>query len=108
MPPHLHPRSRLTMTLFTSTLAISFLVVGMPHLLPCPVPQRAFADGPNSDPTTRRRRRRKSQDSEEGTIVEDKVAQADDALLQLVKEDGRRRECPVPKPRGLVGQILGF
>jgi len=25
-----------------------------------------------------------------------------------MEDKARRRECPVPKPRGLIGQIMGF
>lgn len=25
-----------------------------------------------------------------------------------IEEEGRRRECPVPKPTGLIGQVMGF
>merc|ERR1711981_1183111 len=56
MPPALHPRSSMTLSLFTSTLAISFLVVGLPHLIPCPVQPQAYAD--DGTPIPRRRRRR--------------------------------------------------
>jgi cytochrome c oxidase assembly factor 2 len=108
MPPHLHPRSRLTTTLFTGTLAVSFLVVGMPHLLPCPVQPRAFADGPipgdEQQQKRRRRRRKASEETETSTGGEEQV----DALAHMQMESGRKRECPVPKPGGLVGQIMGF
>lgn len=97
MPPHLHPRSRATMSIFTGTLAVSFLVVGMPHLLPCPVPHQAFAEGELPDEMKRRRRRRKPINGESGV---------DQSEQDLMLE--RTRECPVPKPGGLVGQVLGF
>lgn len=99
---HLHPRSRTTSTLFTTTLAISFLVVSLPHLLPCPVDRRQFADTIEMpDGTIKRRRRRQpaAEDSDNAVAMEG-VSNA---------EDGRpKRECPVPKPGGLVGQIMGF
>jgi cytochrome c oxidase assembly factor 2 len=82
------------MSIFTGTLAVSFLVVGMPHLLPCPVPHRAYADGDMPDELKRRRRRRKVVNSQTGNMEE------------VLVEPGR--ECPVPKPGGLVGQVLGF
>ncbi|KAH6631775.1 hypothetical protein F5144DRAFT_602557 [Chaetomium tenue] len=44
-PPHLHPRSRMTSSLFATTVLASFLVVALPHILPCPAPRRAYADG---------------------------------------------------------------
>ncbi|KAK8161222.1 hypothetical protein IWX90DRAFT_488597 [Phyllosticta citrichinensis] len=106
MAPALHPRSRQTVSLFTGTLLVSFFVVGLPHLLPCPVPTRAYADAPASaDPNNpqRRRRRRRS-----AAADDDKTATAT-GVMGAAMEDGRRaRECPVPKPGGLVGKVLGF
>ena len=96
MPPHLHPRSASTLSLFTSTLAISFLVVGAPHLLPCPVPHTAMADGESMDGVPQRRRRRRK--------VVDSSTEQDGSGPKYEAV----RECPVPKPGGLVAQILGF
>ncbi|KAK8191898.1 hypothetical protein HDK77DRAFT_63780 [Phyllosticta capitalensis] len=110
MAPALHPRSRQTVSLFTGTLLVSFFVVGLPHLLPCPVPSRAYADAPASadpnNPQQQRRRRRRS--SAPPTAVDDETASAA-SVVGAAMEDGRRaRECPVPKPGGLVGKVLGF
>ncbi|KAF2671986.1 hypothetical protein BT63DRAFT_468019 [Microthyrium microscopicum] len=97
MPPALHPRSRTTLTLFTTTLALSFAVVGLPHILPCPVPhnKRMYADGEMPG----RRRKRKPQEGE---------TQSGKTGERNIQETIPERECPVPKPTGLVGQILGF
>jgi cytochrome c oxidase assembly factor 2 len=84
MPPHLHPHSRLTTSLFTTTLVASFLVVGMPHIIPCPAPRTDFAEG---EMNGEKRRRRKG-------------------IVKGAPE--KRRECPEPKPKGLVGEVLGF
>jgi len=84
------------MSIFTGTLAVSFLVVGLPHLLPCPVPRRAFAEGEVPE-ELRRRRRRKFVDGE---------ASPEQIQAEVILD--KRRECPVPKPGGLVGQVLGF
>lgn len=99
---YLHPRSRTTGTLFTGTLAISFLVVALPHLLPCPVDRRQFADTIEMpDGTIKRRRKRKPETTEEDDVNKEVIAQ--------VMDDSRpNRECPVPKPGGLVGQMMGF
>jgi cytochrome c oxidase assembly factor 2 len=108
MPPALHPRSRMTLSLFTSTLAISFLVVGLPHVIPCPadINKHVYADGemPGLPAGARRRRRRRSTDDEK------EPAAASDHYDQgaAVRLDKKERECPVPKPSGLVGQLLGF
>ena len=71
-------------------------------MLPCPVNPRQFADtieGPDGQ-LTKRRRRRKEQSPDEGLgqITEE-------ANMMDIK---RKRECPMPKPGGLVGQIMGF
>jgi cytochrome c oxidase assembly factor 2 len=105
MPPALHPRSRQTGALFTGTLAVCFLVVGAPHILPCPVNPKQFADtieGPDGQPIKRRRRRK------QGT--EDSGSEADgaEAYDALMSESKKKRECPVPKPGGIVGQVMGF
>lgn len=121
MPPHLHPRSRSTTSLFAATLFASFLIVGMPHMFPCPAPRRTFADSETimtPDGQQRIRRRRRKQNNEQSTESEfslPRSRQLEDAAaeFQHMDEEARRltrmgRECPVPKPRGIVGQILGF
>lgn len=100
MPPHMHPRSRMTASLFTTTLAISFLVVAAPHLIPCPVDPRTLND--SADPT-RRRRRRKPIDQQEG-----EGADAREQQSMIEERINPKRECPIPKPGGLVGQVLGM
>ena len=100
---HLHPKSRTTSTLFTTTLAVSFLVVGLPHLLPCPVDRRQFADSVESSDGKVRRRRRRKDDAEVSSGEQDATeTESMDAV------DKKQRECPVPKPGGLVGQMMGF
>ena len=95
----LHPRSKSTSTLFTTTLAVSFLVVGLPHILPCPVDKRQFADSTeNSDAKQRGRRKPR----EDGAGVQDRQT------VELEESERKKRECPVPKPGGLVGQMMGF
>ena len=145
MPPALHPRSRQTFSLFTTTLAVSFLVVGLPHILPCPVPHTAFADGDNpADARTSRHRRERDGGGEVGFSYRQGTSQkrrqkeqqtnmrpqtqhrleydggdvrrsepeaeiADDRYKRNSEPSTqRRRECPVPKPSGLIGQIMGF
>ncbi|KAF3042860.1 hypothetical protein E8E11_008329 [Didymella keratinophila] len=105
----MHPRSRMTASLFTTTLMVSFLVVAAPHLIPCPVDPRTLND--SADPTRRRRRRKpvESPDSES----QERESQDGDALEQqrrimLEERMNPKRECPIPKPGGLVGQVLGM
>lgn len=103
MPSHLHPRSRLTTSLFGTALLISFLVVGMPHIVPCPAPRVAFADTEISNDGQRRRIRR----ADGGLDVEE-----EDYMQEMIEERKllvkKAHECPVPKPSGVVGEVLGF
>jgi cytochrome c oxidase assembly factor 2 len=101
MPPHLHPRSRLTSSLFATTLFASFFVVALPHALPCPAPRVAYAD--DGTPHPRRRRRRKCTEEEQAKETLGESSEEDNEGLRRQK-----RECPVPKPGGIVGDILGF
>lgn len=124
MPPHLHPRSRSTTSLFTATLLASFLIVGMPHLFPCPAPRRTLADSeatlsPDGQRIIRRRRRK---ETEQASPIEGvngghhhRHQELDEELVKFrqMEEEADTlakmgRECPVPKPGGLVGEILGF
>lgn len=84
---------------------MSFIVVGLPHLLPCPVP-KSYADSqdPNA-PNQRRRRRRKPQSDVDGE-VQGRIAGEIEGSEGF--ETARGRECPVPKPGGLIGTVLGF
>ncbi|PLB47293.1 hypothetical protein P170DRAFT_511922 [Aspergillus steynii IBT 23096] len=121
MPPHLHPRSRSTTSLFAATLLASLCVVGIPHVFPCPAPRRTLADSQmmvNEDgqPIQRaRRRRRKDVPGLDETTPSFTQQTPDDEVstfLQLEEEAERLaktgRECPVPKPRGVIGELLGF
>ncbi|KAK4181821.1 hypothetical protein QBC36DRAFT_226198 [Triangularia setosa] len=119
-PPHLHPRSRSTSTLFATTLVASFFVVALPHILPCPAPRRTLADG-ELDPTAKRKRRQpKEIVGEDGVARFNNVVattpEQQEELLKLRRERQERREkerkegreCPVPKPGGMLGEWLGF
>lgn len=116
MPPNLHPRSRMTSSLFATTLLASFLVVGLPHLIPCPAPRVAYADGElvtGPDGVQRRRRRRRVVEDGDGCPMpgrKDRMQPVQTATEELdgVEVKALGRECPIPKPRGMVGEILGF
>ena len=112
MTPHLHPRSRLTTSLFGTTLLISFLVVGMPHIVPCPAPRVKFADSDFevTEDGRRRRRRRTTEPSINETCRLDGEKQAPLHISEEEKAMMRRQahECPIPKPLGIIGRILGF
>ncbi|KAH3905163.1 hypothetical protein HBI56_172240 [Parastagonospora nodorum] len=106
MPPHLHPRSRMTTSLFTTTLMVSFLVVAAPHLIPCPVDPRTLS-ADSADPTNPNRRRRRRKVPEEETCNE---AMGQDLRNKMLLDEklAPKRECPLPKPGGLIGQVLGL
>ncbi|KAI0447892.1 hypothetical protein F4803DRAFT_498057 [Xylaria telfairii] len=120
MPPHLHPRSRMTSSLFATTVVASFLVVGLPHILPCPAPRVAYADAASEDGSPRCARRRLSQQT---TEVKDGIAQfkgvsnvsgsntnasVAETLAMTSTAPRGKRECPVPKPGGVIGELIGF
>lgn len=112
MPPHLHPRSRLTSSLFATTLFASFFVVALPHVLPCPAPRTIlYAD--DGTPIPRKRRRRPvvcGNGATDGPAVEEN-SEVDGDVEDEGLEGGKRvvqRECPIPKPGGIMGEILGF
>lgn len=96
----------MTSSLFATTVAASFLVVGLPHMLPCPAPRVKFADSETTADGTRRRRRRKP----EPTEVKDGIAQfeSSNSDFDRLSNGEAKRECPVPKPGGVLGQLMGF
>lgn len=88
----------------------SFFVVTLPHVLPCPAPRVTYADGEIiQDENGKRRRRRRpvlqEPEVQNGIVQFDNIAEED-----LAEMEGRKnkRECPVPKPGGKVGELLGF
>ncbi|KAI1209909.1 uncharacterized protein F4807DRAFT_78096 [Annulohypoxylon truncatum] len=114
MPPHLHPRSRMTSSLFATTVAASFFVVGLPHILPCPAPRVKYADSEVAPDGTRRRRRRKPEPAEAKDGIVQFESPSED-FEKIAAETGgaatrarKERECPVPKPGGVIGNLMGF
>jgi len=98
----------MTSSLFATTVIASFLVVGLPHVLPCPAPRVVYADGEMPDGTTKRKRRRRPE-----------IIQTPDGIVQFgtggdgdndsaAKAEALKRECPVPKPGGMLGEFFGF
>ena len=96
----------------------------MPHLFPCPAPRRTFADSPMTitadGQQVRRIRRRRRKDVEGNSetagpgypappgAVDEEVA----TFFQMEEEAEKlarvQHECPVPKPKGVLGELLGF
>ena len=112
------------MGLFAGTLLASLVVVGLPHVFPCPAPRRTFADSEmiiSADgqqiPRVRRRRRKDVEPAQEGTYPTHpaSIGAADDEVstfFQMEKEAQElshvNHECPIPKPKGVLGELLGF
>jgi cytochrome c oxidase assembly factor 2 len=94
----------MTSSLFGMTVFASFFVVALPHILPCPAPRVSYADGEMPEGSGKRRRRRKPEITEtaEGNIVDFNGTEDDEVRART------KRECPVPKPGGAVGELLGF
>ena len=85
----------------------------MPHIFPCPAPRVKFAD---SDievlENGQRRRRRRAYEEDKGLNGRNEVSSTD-IFEEISDEEAaalRRRahECPVPKPKGVIGEALGF
>lgn len=87
----------------------------MPHILPCPAPRVEFADAEfeySKDGRRRRRRRRPHEpvadvsggDQSFGGVEEGSLNTGDEMELRREKA----HECPVPKPGGVIGEVLGF
>ncbi|KAI4227361.1 MAG: hypothetical protein L6R40_008215 [Gallowayella cf. fulva] len=104
----------MTTSLFGTTLLVSFLVVGMPHILPCPAPRTQLADYEITEDGKQRRRRRPSPkqrgSAEYDTASQEEAVTPEQATATEEQEALRRKahECPVPKPGGRIGEILGF
>jgi len=84
----------------------------MPHILPCPAPRVKFADSEVeiAEDGKRRRMRRPvitpdgdDPDGEAETMPSRSMSEEEKELMRK-----KSHECPVPKPRGLVGGVLGF
>ncbi|KAK4126218.1 hypothetical protein N657DRAFT_569327 [Parathielavia appendiculata] len=119
-PPHLHPRSRMTSSLFATTVLASFLVVALPHILPCPAPRRRayYADDGGDSMSSSlsgssrrvRRRRREEDGNDPGTTTVGgggDGAEYENEIRRRVRGP-QKRECPVPKPGGILGEWLRF
>ena len=109
MTPHLHPRSRATTSIFGTTLLVSFLVVGMPHIIPCPAPRVKLADSKVDSSENGQKRQRLVQSGPARKEPESRE-QVDDTI-PLEEQNTLRKighECPVPKPTGFFGRVLGF
>ena len=135
MPPYLHPRSNATSALFAGTLLASFIVVGIPHIFPCPRPRRGYADAERKLELERRPVKQKVR--QQDIVIEDepvgqgsaklegdsKSSKAQKAKQSSIEEEAEvfrklweeskilareGRGCPVPKPNGALGRLLGF
>jgi len=78
----------------------------MPHILPCPAPRTDFADaGTTGDGQRKRWRKRPTADATAGETMDRTPEELVDEGALMTR---KARECPVPKPSGLIGEVLGF
>lgn len=97
----------MTSSIFATTVVATFVVVALPHALPCPAPRVAYADGETLVDENGRRRRRRAHPVD----VKDGVAQferSSEEAGRSMAEGRAQRQCPVPKPGGILGEMLGF
>lgn len=81
--------------------------------MPCPAPRADFADVEVMEDGRRRRRRRRKDDSDgvgDGTYDELQLRKS--SLRDMTTEEEllnrKAHECPVPKPKVVVGRVFGF
>ena len=89
---------------------VSFLVVAMPHIVPCPVPRMKLADEDLELLEDGRSRRRKNIHTGDNTEEPDeslKKGQLSNLEEQRAAMRRKAHECPVPKPGGPIGRLLG-
>jgi cytochrome c oxidase assembly factor 2 len=100
----------MTSSLFATTVIASFFVVALPHVLPCPAPRVVYADGQMPDGPAKRRRRKRPETTETADrIVQFPTTSENDGDDDsAAKAASSKRECPVPKPSGMLGELLGF
>ena len=82
----------------------------MPHLVPCPAPRTALADVEiTADGRRIRRNKAVKNGLERGAAADNDTSMTptEQAMLKAMG-DGKARECPVPKPKGVLGRVLGF
>jgi cytochrome c oxidase assembly factor 2 len=103
-PPHLHPRSSATSTLFGVTLLASFVVVGIPHIFPCPRPKNGRLSAPQDLKIPTNHDRQTQLQKTELEIEEEILRQIE---VEAAQYESQRRECPVPKPRKVLETLLG-
>ena len=86
---------------------VSFLVVAMPHIVPCPVPRMKLADEDWEDGRPRQRKKTPAsvvtEDSDE-SVESDQLSSLEEQRVAMRR---RIHECPVPKPGGPIGRLLG-
>lgn len=97
----------MTSSLFATIAITSFFVVTLPHVLPCPAPRVSYADGEIIEDQNGRKRRRRRSPAQDAEVKDGVVEFKNIAQVDFIEKDGKR-ECPVPKPGGIVGELLGF
>ncbi|KAI9782980.1 MAG: hypothetical protein M1816_001640 [Peltula sp. TS41687] len=80
----------------------------MPHVLPCPVEHRIYADGDMSRGVRRSGRPQPSHEGEGSVVIDEGVGVLEMQDPEAHATGKRKSECPVPKPGGLIGETLGF
>lgn len=88
--------------------------MALPHVLPCPAPRRVFADGDTetmidaNGRTLRRRRKPLDPEVKDGVVRFDAMSSPIETSSESESEKSSGRACPIPKPGGKVGELLGF
>ncbi len=88
---------------------MSFLVVAIPHTVPCPAPRVQFADSElevRGNPQGMKERTVRAElDPSKNTVEIRDLPVSEEEVAAMQKA---AHECPVPKPYGAIRKILGF
>lgn len=90
--------------------------------MPCPAPRIAYADGQLNPDGTMRRRRRRRKSTEDDSLTKTPEGSSNSVtalsftrhpIIETKTEEVSgsfdvkgKRECPIPKPGGIVGELL--
>ncbi|KAL9023750.1 MAG: hypothetical protein Q9180_008118, partial [Flavoplaca navasiana] len=85
----------------------------MPHIIPCPAPRTQFAEYEITEDGRQRRRRKPSTKGSDTNNDPEMRIQGDTPVQTMAEHEQevlrkKAHECPVPKPGGRIGEMLGF
>ena len=80
----------------------------MPHVFPCPAPRVRFSDAPSEVDGSEDKLAQSTDESKGDAEKQRKALSKPISEKEMAEMRRKAHECPVPKPPGIVGRILGF